>query len=454
MLWLLHLLLLVVAACLAWLPRGWPLVGALFLVQGTAAILVAGVGSDGRVLLGTLATASLLLAAGAGALSRRLLRGAQEPATEGTAASPLARQVALFQVLSLPCAWIAWQGFAAFARASDSPLRGHAIALVALAASLALGACAVRWRARGSAPPAWISAPLAAVAVVAGWSTLQAFVLRAAARELAAGQPFCIQLPQARDRYAAARSIGDLSGFVALERGQNHAVLVAGAPGRQRFFHWSHRAGRFLPVGTPVLDCRPDAAFTAALGVLPEPARPARRSDALLAVLEGRPFLLPHGYGATTLGSPRNLRFHAALPDFAPGTASTVDLDAIGLCEPVEPRVHRGRCLWINEPTAYVQVTPAAAEHGLARQHVVAGTSTETEWFARDAQGRVTTRIACGSPRSGCTQQFQAAGVTLHITHGAELVPRWRELQAALLERVRGFEAAGRQEADRLQSAR
>lgn len=455
MLWGAYLLLLVLAVGAAWLPAGWRVVGVLAIVHGVALIAVVGGRGDDRTVLVVLLLGTLLLVAGASALSRRWLGFAGQPVAGGKP-SPVAQRVATFLALSLPCAWLAWQGFEVLGRGSDSPLRGHAIALVAAAAALALAllGIALRRRARGAAHWPWIAAPLASLALIGGWSTAQAFAMLRGAEEVAAGKPFCIQLPRTHERYAAARSVGDLSAFVALERGQNHAVLVAGAPGDQRFFHWAHREGRFLPGGSPVLGCRPEPHFASALGLVPGPLAPSPAPDALVAILNGRAFLIREGHRPTTLGSSHSLRFQAALPDFAPGTATTVDLDAFGSCELIEPGVHQGRCLWINEPTAHVQVSPRAAEHGLSSQTVLAGASPSTEWFARDPYGRIAMKITCGPAGLPCSQVFQAAGLTLLFTHGPELVPRWRELQAALLERVAGFEGAGRQELARMQVGR
>ena len=452
MLWVLFCLLLVLVPFIPWLPRGWRLVAGLAVVQGLAVILVAGARGDERDILAVLAAVPLALAWAAGVLSRRHWRRLEGAPQDSSPASPRVLQLAVCQALSLPSAWIVWQAFEALGRRSDSPTRGHEIAVAAAVALLALAVLALRRQSPAPYWP-WVAAPLVAAAAIGGWASWQALAMMRGAEQVADGQPFCIQVPQARDRYRPARSMGDLSAFVALERGQNHAVLAAGPPGQLRFFHWSHRDGRFLPGGTPVLHCRPDPQFTTALGLLPGPAAAPPDESHLFAVLEGRPFLVPRAYRPSSLGSTRQLRLHAEAPGFAPGTA-VVEMDMVGFCEPIEPRVYRGRCLWIDATTPYVQASAGAGAHGLSRQAVTAGTSQLTQWFERDGQGRVTTKITCPSSGSPCSQEFQAAGMTLTFTHAAELVPRWREMQAALLVRVREFERGGALEQARLQAGR
>jgi hypothetical protein len=73
------------------------------------------------------------------------------------------------------------------------------------------------------------------------------------AEEVAGFQPYCIQIADGTSDYRPARSWLDLSVLTMWAKRdgplqmQHHAILVVGAPGDSRLYHWSYRYRAFEP---------------------------------------------------------------------------------------------------------------------------------------------------------------------------------------------------------------
>jgi hypothetical protein len=85
------------------------------------------------------------------------------------------------------------------------------------------------------------------------------------AEEIAAGRPYCIQVADAKTRYATADKLLNLSGLTMKAPGiQHHAVLQIGQNHKTELLYWSYRKITFVPgvnIQRPRSECTPQLGF-------------------------------------------------------------------------------------------------------------------------------------------------------------------------------------------------
>lgn len=273
---------------------------------------------------------------------------------------------------------------------------------------------------------------IASLLATLAYSVFVIFAARNSASELAAGQPYCIQVAT-RNGYRELSSIAQLSGLRMRGRSaMNHAVLVTGDLREPRLFHWSYRANAFLEgaYGPPPIYCRPRHDYLESLD------RSRERSDAIFIAYEGRQFLIPSAYEPKLTWPRMHLLLTAKAPTFEPthgrlldgnlATMVSIYFDSTSMLESWRYRTNEDHV-----------IESLGSVHGLTKERVVRtdGREPHLQYYQLRPDGTVQTLITCVSerPEFQCEQLFESNGMMFFFHQMPVDIPRWEETQKTLL---------------------
>lgn len=403
------------------------------------------------VILFLLLALPMLLALAGGALSRWLVlrKILRRPAAiaRPSASTGLANTILVMQVTALPVAALIWHVGRIWVQV-NSPWQGHAmLALAFVALLVAWSVCQRAWRRQTLTWPQTVLLTVSAVVLItaAGCVVLVKQVLTRA-EQLAQGAPYCLQLPQADVDRRAASSLLDLSIFALAGRGSGHVELVIAAANEDQFMPWSFRELNFYRDSSRRFWCTPQLAYASKLSLAPVPDRAARPKYLRLA-LAGRALAIPLALHPQSHGE-NSVSFNALAPEFSPGDdGKRVEVRVVWACEQYAS-FHRGHCIWISgaSPT-YNRIEGVSEEFGLTKQSIefvdaqsrISTGQRYDEYHQRDALGKIAVKITCHARSPDCEHLFDAQGLGYRFSHPRELLPRWREMQAKLQERLASF---------------
>jgi hypothetical protein len=262
--------------------------------------------------------------------------------------------------------------------------------------------------------------------------------LRAQAIELAAGEPFCVQVP---DRLGIVRPYGmeylpawkfsDTWGLGMIGRGGfHHAVLIVGDPTAPRSFHWSYFKHKFVEgtYGPFPIVCQSALRYF-------ERQDNTADDKKMRFTLAGRTMAIPKQYYPEPQwpGSMVGYSFCASWPLFQPPAES-----CIGTQRPT---------VWVafetdDKPYGLAQVLPP---QGLRREKKfdglirIATPDQSDEYVEIGPDNKVVTSISC---MVDCSHHFSANGLTFSFHHSPAALPQWREMQKRLMDLHTQFEPA------------
>ena len=323
---------------------------------------------------------------------------------------------------------------------ADSPLAAHVLVVCVALGWLAL----FRWLMPEGAPwrlPAQAAGLTGAVAMMAAtaWSLDVAVRATDAAAEVAAGRPYCIQIP-ALGAMRPVRDRFDLSGFAMQARGGSvrHASLAMGQPASPVWFNWSYRLSRFdvdrIIGGVLRCDPRPSAAAALAWFSRQEPDIAAGSFW-----LGGAHWRVPAEFDPLPVDVPPRIVLRAQGSEFTAPTGPRSEQHAIdqmvfmSLCTP--RTIHP----WYTEGDASHRVTVMGSEHGMEKRQVVSthGGMERIQFVARDAAGKPDSWLECHG--SSCQHAMIRRGMVVHFMHPATDMADWRAREDALWRRIEGF---------------
>ena len=256
--------------------------------------------------------------------------------------------------------------------------------------------------------------------------------LRTQARDIAAGKPFCVQVPKVvhrfgrpETRYRAARDFSDTWGLrMRGHGGYHHAVLVVGDVARPETFHWSYVEHGFVEgtYGPFPIVCRPTRDYF-------DSAPDEGAAGEFEFVLDGTRFNIPLKYQpeAEWPGDLLGYVIRARAPHFEPYDRECAALTCSLIFAAFE---HNGKPYgiwqdmaksWVDEDTAY----------GGLHHHVDARSKSKIDEYVQiDDKGRIVTAISC---MSRCSHHFSHDGVTFSFDHRREELPEWRAMEGRLI---------------------
>ena len=254
----------------------------------------------------------------------------------------------------------------------------------------------------------------------------------AAAKEVAGGKPYCLQVPVASS-YRAATSPLDITPHVMSGNiAQHHAILVVGEGPDKVLYNWSYRYSTFKrdvylgddPLRRPPVYCKPGNGVVSA----------SLSDDKYFGFeLGGRSWSINRDYNARANGGPMaSIHFEAVEPDFRAYSQAAVSSNR-----------HRSE-YW------YVFISLDAEWNRRWMEGLTTSNMYERQGYhrevVRDDAGRLTDVVACfppdlGNPRS-CQNRFIRDGLSFNFRHAPTDREQWTRMQNALVETVRSFNRA------------
>ena len=253
---------------------------------------------------------------------------------------------------------------------------------------------------------------------------------QAGAAAIAAGRPFCVQVPGGDDyrpAHAHDRPGRDMWGH----GGVHHAVLVVGDARTPETYHWSYLNNRFMEGGYgpfPIV-CTPMKDYF---------RQPPQQARGTAFTLLGKRLHIPGAYAARPMwpGDMVGYSLQACAPDFEPGDDSCagqfwhpVDVAFRGGATP------QGMAYRVIDSIREEPIAGLGASPGLLRPPGL------HEYVEFGADGAVRTYIGCESAvGTECRHVFSHAGITFHFRHPRAALPIWREMHQRLVELHAQFE--------------
>lgn len=261
--------------------------------------------------------------------------------------------------------------------------------------------------------------------------------VRAQALEIAAGDPYCVQVANdiqfvrgAERGYRPVQRSSDIWGLRMVGYGGfHHAVLVVGDSVTPRTFHWSYFKRSFVQgtFGPFPIVCQPSRDYFDHLHSDPADS-PVR------FILDGRRLSIPRVYRPYAIwpGSFLGYTFHAAAPAFQPVGASCTDF----FCGDV----------WVSftdsiGPYGLAQAAPAGGIPELGKLdgllHLPGAKLSYDRYVQVGGDGNVVTSIDC---MADCHQAFMHGGLTFSFRHKRADLSEWRAMQQRLIDLHGRFE--------------
>lgn len=303
------------------------------------------------------------------------------------------------------------------------------------------------WRSRRSSR--WIRLLVGLAFIVStgvlAWSLRAAIQARDAASAAAGTSAACIQVSDGDGSYRPATSLGDLSPVVMRTNdGRFHGVLVVDASGGRKLYNWSYRRAIWSPLAPEmrrllVSRCAPRRGYVRGLGWLTRATSLGQPSD--LFRLGSAAYLIPASFRPKTQNG-TYLSLDAPAPNFDPGAVAPSGLDNRTVS------LSFGTSDWLES---------LAAAHPLASDLSTEPPQADDRpksYVDRDSTGRVETVIHCPVAQSArhpapCQHRFHFEGAMWSFRQSMDELPRWRDLQDRLKDRIGAFSAAAaRCEAD------
>ena len=259
--------------------------------------------------------------------------------------------------------------------------------------------------------------------------------LRTQAIEIAAGQPFCVQVAQdASDGegqvYVPVRTPDDTSGLhLAGRDAHHHAVLLVGDGVKPQRFHWSRMEQRFVEgtYGPFPIVCQPSRRYF-------DTAANTRPDASYRFSLMGRRFAIPRVYRpkARWPGSLVGYSVLAAAPHFQPAGLACSRRDCPTVSAAFE---HDGKPFGMIREVPADLVEEGGALRGLFRMRT--RDAQDLRYIQVDEQGNRVGEIFC---LRDCMHQFSRDGITFGFRHAPGDLPAWREMQDRLVALHARFE--------------
>jgi hypothetical protein len=278
---------------------------------------------------------------------------------------------------------------------------------------------------------------LGTIIVLMGYSIFVHFAARSSAINLAAGQPYCIQVAQKSD-YKTMTKMYELAGFFMSGGGsKNHAVLVVGDPESPALYHWSYWQSTFQSgaYGPPPIYCEPRADFLATLKDFQhEPG------DMVTFRMGGYRFAIPRAYEPKPLwpsaDGKADIAVSARGPDFTPMPGNRFKEMPHGwfqISAGYDSKIES----WRHKPGAGKRIEGLGQFEGLIKERVNSG---ELQFYATGADGRTVTLVRCvDQSNSACIHLFHDGGFSYFFHHMPADLDDWKAMQARARAVAEGF---------------
>jgi hypothetical protein len=282
------------------------------------------------------------------------------------------------------------------------------------------------------------------------------------AEEVAASQPYCIQIADSTSDYRPARSWLDLSVFTMWAKRdgplymQHHAILVVGEPADPILYHWSYRHRTFeqgvlngqLEGRAPAITCVPTHDLADK-----RPALFPESSDSTYVRYSAHDtYHIPIAWQAKWKGgmSP-TLSIATTAPDFQPLNRRWSDLTAAETdSNSIFIEWNPEWMLRLMKAAPGGDVVEQSTEFDLSKSKIISHGRDDKDYVGYqylaydDGHGINTTLIGCGTPSEAvpksCQHRFINGGRHFYFRHRPEDVPDWRGMQHRILELMDSFQ--------------